>query len=402
MGSVPDAARPMGSFLGASRLVVPDAIPGLLESHGRLLGAKSAVMYLVDLDQRWLVALPREDGKPAEDLAIDGTLAGRAYRSIEVLDMIDADGDRYVWVPLLDGAERLGVVQFVFADGGNGDPDEIRDLTGLAGELVMTKHSYGDFFHLARRRKPLTVAAELLWQLLPPLTFGSEEVVITASFLPTGDLGGDAFDYGVDRDRSEVAIFDAMGHDLQAGLLATAAVAAYRNGRRNKLGMPETADHIHRTIATEFGANRFVTGILTSLDLATGRLCCCIAGHPPPLLLRQGRVVKALEGGSGRVGTGMPFGIGSCSEQFEVQLEPGDRVLLYTDGVTEARDASGSLFGLDHLVDLVGRTAGGDPPPETMRRLMHAVEEHNEGPMRDDGTAVMIEWRGVSSAKLII
>lgn len=387
----------MGSLLGESRLVVPDRLPDLLDHHARLLGARSALMYLVDLDQRWLVALPREERKPADDLAVNASVAGRCYRSIEVLETVNGDGERSVWVPMLDGAERLGVVEFVFAGGGTGDPDEMKALTGLAAELVMTKNEYGDFFHLARRRKPLTVAAELLWQLLPPLSFGTDEVVITASFLPTGDLGGDAFDYGVDLEQAEVAIFDAMGHDLQAGLLATAAVAAYRNGRRNKLGMAETAAHIHGTIAREFGSDRFVTGILTSLELATGRLCCCLAGHPPPLLLRQGRVVKALVGSPG-----MPFGIGPSSEQFEVQLEPGDRVLLYTDGVTEARDASGRLFGVDQLVDLVARTAGSDPPPETMRRLMHAVEDHNDGPMRDDGTAVMIEWRGASSATLVI
>ena len=372
-------------------------MPGLFQESAKHIGAHLAVLYVVDLDQRWLVPLPREDGKPADDLVIDGTLAGRSYRTLEVLDMVDEDGHRHVWVPLLDGAERLGVVDFVFADGGHGDPDQIRALAGIGAELVMTKHSYGDFFHLARRRQPLTVAAELLWQLLPPLTFGTEDLVISASFLPTVDLGGDAFDYSVDLQRAEVAVFDAMGHDLQAGLLATAAVAAYRNGRRNKLGLTETADHIHRTIASEFGSNHFVTGILTSLDIDTGRLCCCMAGHPPPLLLRQGRVVKSLE-----AGTGMPFGIGASSHQYEEQLEPGDRVLLYSDGITEARDASGQLFGLDHLVDLVGRTASSDAPPETMRRLMHAVENHNDGPMRDDGTAVMIEWRGTSSQKLII
>jgi serine phosphatase RsbU (regulator of sigma subunit) len=314
---------------------------------------------------------------------------------MEVIHTVDEAGDTTVWVPVVDGTERLGVVRFVFPRERYGDPEEIRAFTGLVAELVMTKGSYGDFFELARRRKAVTVGAELLWQLLPPLTFGTDELVITGSVVPTADLGGDAFDYGVDGRRARVAIFDAMGHGLDAGLLATAAVASYRSARRTRLDLPETAAHVGRTIEDHLGPSRFVTGILTSLETATGRLSWCVAGHPPPLLLRQGRVVKNLG-----LDSGQPFGVGPASAVFDEQLQAGDTVLLYTDGVTEARTASGEFFGLDQLVDLVSRTSGDDPPPETMRRLMHAIEDHNEGPMRDDATVVMIEWRGKGSRQL--
>jgi serine phosphatase RsbU (regulator of sigma subunit) len=87
---------------------------------------------------------------------------------------------------------------------------------------------------------------------------------------------------------------------------------------------------------------------------------------------------------------------------FSEQLEPGDRVLLYTDGVTEARDGSGGPFGIDQLVNLMSRRAGNDPPPETMRRLVHAIEDHTHGPMRDDATVVVIEWRGAAPSTLVV
>jgi len=395
IGPVPDPVGPFEALLEGSYLAVPDEIPGLVDRHAAGLGARSAVIYLVDPDQRWLLPLPSESGKPIDEVSVDDTVVGRCYRAVEVLDSIDQAGDRHVWLPMVDGTERMGVLELVFSDGGSGDGIEIRVFSRIVAELIMTKGGYGDFFEVVRRRKPLTVAAELLWQLLPPLTFGTDDLVISAFFLPTGDLGGDAFDYGVDLQTAQVAIFDAMGHDLKAGLMVTTAVAAYRNGRRSKQDLVSIAGHIHRTITDEFGSNQFVTGVLASLELDTGRISCCIAGHPPPLLLRQGRVVKSL--GSA---TGMPFGIGPCSASFEEQLEPGDRVLMYTDGVTEARAASGEPFGLDQLVDLVARTAGDNPPPETMRRLMHAIDEHNDGPMRDDATVVMVEWRGPGTAKL--
>lgn len=384
-------------LMEASHFLVPDAIPSLVERCARLMGADSAVIHLVDLDQRVLVALEPERPDP-EALMIDGTLAGRSFRQIEVVEVTADNGSLVQWVPMLDGTERLGVLQLRFSSGPAApDLSEVRAFASAVTELIMSKWAYGDFFEVARRREPVTVGADLLWQLLPPLTFGTDELVIAAAFLPTARLGGDAFDYGVDATEAKVAIFDAVGHDLGAGLIATTAVAAYRNSRRSALGLRDTARKIGTEIESHFGDSTFATGILASVELGTGLLSWCVAGHPPPLLLRHGRVIKTLD-----PGRGMPFGVGPASEVFSESLEPGDRVLLYTDGVSEARDERGEFFGLEKLADLVGRTASGDPPPETMRRLMHAISDHSAGPLRDDATAVMIEWRGPGPALLAV
>jgi serine phosphatase RsbU (regulator of sigma subunit) len=79
-----------------------------------------------------------------------------------------------------------------------------------------------------------------------------------------------------------------------------------------------------------------------------------------------------------------------CTEK----LEPGDRLLLYTDGVTEGRAADGTPFGLERLADFIIRYSSvGLPAPETMRRLNHAIVEYQDGRLRDDATAVLIEWQ---------
>ncbi|HWI04046.1 MAG TPA: PP2C family protein-serine/threonine phosphatase, partial [Acidimicrobiales bacterium] len=126
------------------------------------------------------------------------------------------------------------------------------------------------------------------------------------------------------------------------------------------------------------------------LDLASGRLQWVLSGHHPPLLLRNGRMVKTLLGE-----IGLPLGIGGTVTVAEETLEPGDQVLFFTDGVIEARSADGSFFGVDRLIDMVARTAASaTPAPETMRRLLHAILDHQEGELQDDATIVVVEWRG--------
>jgi serine phosphatase RsbU (regulator of sigma subunit) len=91
-----------------------------------------------------------------------------------------------------------------------------------------------------------------------------------------------------------------------------------------------------------------------------------------------------------------PFGIGSnCEEVAEVALEPGDTVVLYTDGMVEGRALDGRDFGVARLGDLLEReAASGRPPEEMLRRLVRAVLDHQAGSLRDDATIVMVQWDG--------
>ena len=384
------SCEPVSDLLSAAHFAVPDAVPGLLAEHARRIGALDATMFLVDYEQRTLTPLPVPGASQRDSVSVEGTLAGRSFSTISL--QWSGDGS-LLWVPMVEGNERLGVVGYELPPG-VGEKDDfvaaILKLTAQAAELVVTKADYGDFFEFHKRRRPMSIASELAWQLLPPLTFGCDALVISGALAPAYDLGGDSFDYGVDTDVARIAVFDAMGHGLEAGLLATVAVAAYRNSRRGRLKLAETAAAIDEAIRVRFGSERFVTAVLGELDLASGRFRWIRAGHPAPLLLRGSKVVKTLWGNSG-----LPLGLGSPGEEADEGLEPGDQVVFFTDGVTEARAPDGSFFGADRLIDLVSRTsAGGTPPPETLRRLMHSILDHQAGDLQDDATAVLVEWRG--------
>ena len=399
MPSVTEAAREMlAGLLSAARLSVPDRVASLLADRGKALGADDVVVYLADQEQYVLVPVPTTSDGDRQPLNIDATLAGRCFRHVELQE---AQGGREVWVPLLDGLERLGVVQLKFSDLTVRVDDELlHAFAAMVAEMVLVKDAYGDLFTLVRRRETMSLAGEIAWNLMPPLTFGTERVVVSCVLAPAYDVGGDSFDYAVDDTTARLAIFDAMGHGLQAGLLATVAVAAYRHARRTGRSLVETVLAIDAAIADTFAEEQFVTAVLAELDLATGRLKWHCAGHPAPLLLRGIRVVQSLPGQPG-----LPLGLGTVLGADpmiqEYSLEPGDRLLFYTDGVTEARDSDGDLFGTERLADLVTRaTAAGHPAPETMRRLMHAILDHQNGVLQDDATTMFVEWKAGTEERI--
>ena len=382
-------SEPAADLLATARFCVPDEVPALVTKHARRAGAADAAIYLIDYEQRVLTPLPRPDGPDRAQVSVEGTLAGRAFSTLDQQWSSEAS---ILWVPMVEGNERLGVVGYEL--GGPARPgvvDELLKLSVVVAELISTKSAYGDFFEQHRRREPMSIASELAWQLLPPLTFGCDGLVISGILAPAYDLGGDSFDYGVDHRRARIAVFDAMGHGLEAGILVTVAVAAYRNSRRRGLKLDETAAAVDEAISARFSPERFVTAVLADLDLDSGRLCWIRAGHPAPLLVRGTKVVKTLWGND----SGLPLGLGAPGAENEESLEPGDQIVLFTDGVTEARAPDGEFFGLERLADLVGRaSAGGNPPPETLRRIMHSILNHQAGDLQDDATTVLIEWQG--------
>jgi serine phosphatase RsbU (regulator of sigma subunit) len=160
------------------------------------------------------------------------------------------------------------------------------------------------------------------------------------------------------------------------------------------------ADH---AIARQFGEDRFVTALLCDLDLVTGLLRWIPCGHPPPLLIRGNRTVRELDrtpqpplGLAGLVNRELPEGYDdeALAPECTEKLEPGDRLLLYTDGVTEGRAADGTPFGIRRLADFIIRhSSAGRPAPETMRRLNRAILDYQHGRLRDDATAILVEWK---------
>jgi serine phosphatase RsbU (regulator of sigma subunit) len=386
--TVPEGVQKMlNSLVAAARLDVPDELASLFADHGRALGADNVTLYLVDHEQYVLVPLPRQTGPKRDALSIEATMAGRCFRQVRIQE---SDGGRRFWVPVLDGLERLGVLELDFtAADQRVDEEQMHAFAALVAEIVVVKSAYGDLFHRIRRRQPMSLAAEIAWRLLPPLTFGTDRLIISAVLAPAYDVGGDSFDYAVDATTARFALFDAMGHGLDAGWLATVAIAAYRNSRRQGLDLPATVTAIDTSINAHFNSEQFVTAVLAELELASGRLNWHCAGHPAPLLLRNGRIIKELD-----VNHGLPLGLGGTPEIMEGRLEPGDRLLLFTDGVTEARSPNGQIFGLERLIQLiVQQETAAQPTPETLRRLMHAILAH-AGDLSDDATTMLVEWQG--------
>ena len=388
----PQLLRALTRLLQGTRMNPGGGLPAVLEQAAHALGVEM-VAYLVDYDQRVLRPLRAPWHEPLEPLAVDTTLAGRAFRQVE--PVLRERGRRGLWMPLLDGVERLGVLDVTVPDGHDpADPALHRDLdlvVALLGHLVVIQDRYTDDLDEVRRSRPRDVAAELVWQLLPSLTFGTDAVVLSGAVEPAYEVGGDAFDYAVRGDTAHVGIFDATGHSLKAGLVTAAAISAYRSGRRNGASLYDTIRLIDDTIAEEYGAERFVTAVLLEIDLTTGEVRYANAGHVSPLLLRRGKVVKVLaHGRRPLLGLGTPeLTIG------EERLEPGDWLVLYTDGVTEARDEHGDFFGEERLIDFLEREAATqDPPPETLRRLMGAVLAHQHDVLQDDATVVLAQWTG--------
>lgn len=379
------------------RHTYPGNVADVLERVGSAIG-DDITLYLVDFGQTVLQPLPhlvRPRVVVEENVAT--SLAGRAFTTGEVVTARRPSGVR-VWVPVHEQSARTGVLALTVPELGDATMSQCLLLGDLAGMLCAGAARVTDLFHVRRRGRGMSLAASMQWDLLPPLTLRSPHVVVTGLLEPAYEVAGDAFDYALNDVRLDVAMFDGMGHGIGSTLLTTLAVGAYRHARRAGADLASTFAEIDAAVLDQYDGDAFATGLLTRLDLMTGSLHWLSAGHPPPLLLRGRRALEPVT-----CEPTLPLGLGGAWPDVQTTaLEPGDGVLLYTDGVIEARTPEGAELGLERLADLLEREAAAETSPEeTLRRLVRSTLDHHGGTLRDDATLVMVVWAGPSAAAVV-
>ena len=388
----------LGELLDRSHEMPPQLIAPLIAEEVAVVGGRDVSILLQDYAREMLVALPGRGLLVTAPEEIGHTPASTAFLRASVVEVEQTDGVR-MYLPLLDGSDEVGVMALTLDFVDEDDRRLLRRLAGLVADMLVTKQAYTDQFFQARRRQTMSVAAEMQWTLLPPLTMSVPQVAVGGAVEPAYDIAGDSFDYALNDNVLHAAVIDAMGHGLDAATMATVAIGAYRHARRARIGLDQMYEFLDRAIADQFGPDHFVTAQMVTLDTATGRLRWVNAGHPQPLLIRGQQVIQRLEGP-----TTLPAGLGGQPPSIsEVQLQRGDRVLCYTDGVIEERDSTGEPFGEERLIDCVnrfGNVIGG--MRASALQLSRALKQERGGRTSDDATLFLIEWRGNPSGNLAV
>jgi serine phosphatase RsbU (regulator of sigma subunit) len=260
---------------------------------------------------------------------LSGSPQGRALATQTVGRETDAAGTR-LFAPVTNRGEAIGVLELRVDE----PPDEqmVADVALAAHALayvVIANRRFTDLFEWGQRSVPLSLAAEIQHRLLPAsYTCEAGQFTLAGWLEPAGDVGGDTFDFTMERDTLHLSMTDAMGHEVGAALLATVLVGALRNARRAGVGLGEQARRANAELAVNAAGGGFVTGQVARIDLRTGTAAIVNAGHPPPLRLRDGRVEPV------RLAADPPFGT-VPEHQYRVQqlpLEPGDRLVFFTAG----------------------------------------------------------------------
>ncbi|MFF2475973.1 PP2C family protein-serine/threonine phosphatase [Streptomyces sp. NPDC058066] len=386
----------LAGLLHASHLMPLDALPDKTGELARATGFTDVLIYVADLGRQELHLLTGPNGAPPDadrNIRIEGTVPGRAYQfgRLTSSSLKEAAGIDW-WLPVVDGTERLGVlrVRSVYDDARAREDADC--LAALVAMLIGSKRTSSDTLARLTRTDPMNIGAEMAWNLMPASTYADARVVISASLEPAYRISGDVYEYALDGPLVHLTIFDAMGHDNAAGLCGALALGACRSSRRQGSDLVANGEAVEAALIEQYDQRRYVTGILATLDTRDGVLSWVNRGHHPPVIIRGNRWSSHLE-----CPPAHPMGsdLGLPSTVCREQLQPGDRIVLYTDGITEARGSDDTEFGLERFTDfLIRHHADGLPVPETLRRLVHAVLGYHDGDLQDDATVLMCEWIG--------
>jgi sigma-B regulation protein RsbU (phosphoserine phosphatase) len=237
-----------------------------------------------------------------------------------------------------------------------------------------------------RLRQELEVAAEIQAHLHPQVFPDFPGFRLAARSLPSRQVAGDAYDVLVADGRLTVIVADVSGKGVGAGMIAAGIHASVRLLSETEPSLAGVASRINSYLVGATEDNRFATFAMVWLG-ADGSLTAVNAGHCPVLIRRRTGQVEQIRSG------GLPLGILERATYRETtsRLEPGDLLLLYTDGLTEAENPSEEEFGIERVEQVV---AGLNEPSAELacRDLLRAVDHHASGkPLQDDATLLVVE-----------
>ncbi|WP_246249460.1 MULTISPECIES: PP2C family protein-serine/threonine phosphatase [Actinomadura] len=237
---------------------------------------------------------------------------------------------------------------------------------------------------LADVRTIAEVAQRVLLRPMPRRVGPVRAAVRYLSASARARIGGDLYEVVMTAQGVRVIVGDVQGKGLDAVETAAVVLGAFREAAYDEPGLPDVADRIERALARQLTSEQFVTGVLAELDPA-GRLTLLNRGHPPPLLIRSGRAVQALDPPEPAPPLGLSGLVEEPAAPFSVGFAPGDRVLFYTDGVVEARNDRGVFYPLAERADLL---VGADP--ETALDALQADLLRYAGKPLDDDAAMLM------------
>jgi hypothetical protein len=384
----------VGALLEKVEAAAPiDSVKAVATALCEMVEAHEVTFLIADFSGRAVVRLTstgRIDGarshgvEQAETLPLEGTVYDRVLRTQQVHVERAGAGARMT-VPVTDRGDAIGLLEMTLPRYPvASEVSEVASAAHALAYVVIAARRHTDVFEWGHRSTPFSLAAEIQRRLLPAsYTCEAGQFTLAGWLEPAASVGGDTFDYTLDRSSLQVSITDAVGHQVAAALLATLLVGSLRNGRRKGLDLGEQARYANDSLAENSAPGQFVTGQLLRVDLQTGTAGIVNAGHTLPLRLRGGRVEEI------QLRVEPPFGV-VAGKSFDVQrfpLEPGDRVVLLTDGMQER-----NAVNLDVASALA---ASADlHPREVVHELGAAVLHETGGDLRDDATMVCLDWYG--------
>ena len=370
----------------------PYAVMPVIEAALReAIGASGVSLLLADYAEVALQVFDNErraaKSVTTQSVPVEGTEVGRCYRSQELT--VEPLGSTWrINAPVSVRFERFGVLTVEVAEEPGDDLLAIVSQVAVAVSYVVSSaRRYTDVFERVRRRRRLSLAAELQWELLPVSGYDADTFTLAGALEPAYEVGGDNFDYAVDGERLTVSVTDAMGHGLEAALLSTLTVAAMRNCRRAGEGIVDQVTVANQVLCEQFGGDTFATVVVMSIALDSGRGYAVNAGHPQPWRYRRGSGERlALD-------PDLPIGLfpDSRYHAHPIEIDPGDRLVLLSDGVLEAGPSAGESFGAGRFADYFDAKRA-MPPREFVRRLIQRVVDHRDDALRDDATLLCVDW----------